>query len=130
MLYLVVGALAGVAHWFNAQFGGSAFLAALNPTYLHLIVVGWITQFIFAIAYWMLPVFNKVNPRGNPHMAKAVFITLNAGIMLRAIFEPWRQLAPDPLNGAALLLSSILQAAAACLFVWLMWGRVRERGGF
>ncbi|HQV70817.1 MAG TPA: hypothetical protein PLJ62_03520 [Thermoflexales bacterium] len=130
MVYLVLGALSALAYWLNERFGFAPWLAALSPTYLHLIVVGWITQFIFAIAYWMFPVFSKTNPRGSPALAKAVFITLNAGLILRAVCEPWRTASPNALNGAALIVSSILQATSGVLFVWLMWPRVRERGGF
>jgi hypothetical protein len=130
MIYLVVGAACALAYWLDAQYGIAPWLSALSPTYLHLIVVGWITQFIFAIAYWMFPVFSKTNPRGSPSLAKAVFITLNAGLILRALCEPWRAIAPNAFNGAALIASSILQAASGVLYVWLMWPRVRERGGF
>jgi hypothetical protein len=50
-------------------------------------------------------------------------------LLVRTIFEPWRSVEANTLNGYALVVSAVLQVAAAALFVWVSWGRVRERGG-
>jgi hypothetical protein len=34
------------------------------PVYLHLFMIGWVTQMIFGVAYWMFPRVSKENPRG------------------------------------------------------------------
>lgn len=134
MTYLVVGAISASLYWLNTIWAGpSAFtplIQALSPTYIHLIVVGWLSQFIFGVMYWMFPIVSKAQPRGNSRLAWGAFGCLNAGLLLRALCEPWRALAPMPLNGAGLVLSAILQVSAAALFVWVCWPRVRERGGF
>jgi hypothetical protein len=129
MVYLVLGALGAAAYWANAMWPLWPPLAALSPTYLHLIVVGWLTQLIFGVMYWMFPVISRARPRGDTRVAWAAFITLNAGLLLRAVFEPWRALDPAPWNGYALVLSAMFQVLSAVLFVWVSWGRVRERGG-
>ena len=63
MIYLVTGALGAAAYWLNTVWPFWAPIAALNPTYLHLIVVGWLTQFIMAVMYWMFPVISKPTAR-------------------------------------------------------------------
>ena len=134
MLYLVVGAIWALGYWLNALWqvlpSWTPLLQSLSPTYIHLIVVGWLTQFIFGVMYWMFPVISKMQPRGNLRLAWATFICLNAGLLIRAICEPWRALQPLPFNSFALAVSAILQVCAAALFVWISWPRVRERGGF
>lgn len=134
MLYLITGAVWALAYWLNGAWGvwpaWSPLLQSLSPTYVHLITVGWLSQFIFGVMYWMFPIVSKAQPRGDPRLAWASFICLNAGLILRALCEPWRVIAPSPINSAGLVLSAILQTLAAALFVWGSWPRVRERGGF
>jgi hypothetical protein len=128
-IYLLLGATGAVLYWTNVLWSWWAPLSAISPTYLHLIVVGWLTQLIFGILYWMFPILSKAQPRGDPRLAWTVFICLNAGLVARMIFEPWRFMQPDAINAYGLLLSACLQVIAAALFVWISWGRVRERGG-
>jgi len=128
-IYLLLGAAGAMLYWTNVLWPWWVPLSAISPTYVHLIVVGWLTQLIFGVLYWMFPILSKTRPRGDPRLAWAVFICLNAGLIARMIFEPWRSVQPDPLNADGLLLSACLQVIAAALFVWISWGRVREHGG-
>ena len=130
LVYLVAGAAGGVLYWSNVVWGYWPLLNAISPTYIHLIVVGWLTQLIFGVLYWMFPVISKANPRGDERLAWAAFILLNVGLLLRMVFEPWRAVNPLPVTSVALLASAVCQVAAAVCFVWVSWGRVRERGGW
>lgn len=129
LIYLVAGVLAGALYWAHAQWSLWPPLAALNPIYIHLLVVGWATQLIFAVIYWMFPIISKENMRGDPRLAWAAFILLNGGLLLRAVFEPWRALESLALNGAGLVASALLQVLAACLLAAICWPRIRERAG-
>ena len=51
--------------------------APLFAVYVHLLVVGWITQMIFGVAYWMFPKFSKERPRGSNQLAVAACVLLN-----------------------------------------------------
>jgi hypothetical protein len=51
LVYLVAALLVGVA---LALPHGPA-LDALAPVWTHLFMVGWVTQTIFGVAYWMFP---------------------------------------------------------------------------
>lgn len=67
--------------------------------------------------------------RGDPRLAWAVFGLLNAGLILRIVCEPWQAINPNAVNGIGLVLSALLQVAAAYLFIVVCWPRVRERAG-
>jgi hypothetical protein len=129
LIYLVAGLVAGALYWANSQWAIWPPLAALDPIYIHLLVVGWLTQLIYGVIYWMFPIIGKNNLRGDPRLAWGVFVFLNAGLILRAICEPWRALAPTELNGLGLVLSALLQGIAGYLFVIVCWPRVREKAG-
>jgi hypothetical protein len=129
MVYLVVGTIAGALYWVNRMWTFWDFLLALDPVYIHLLVVGWLTQLVYGVIYWMFPIISKENVRGDPRSAWAALILLNAGLILRAICEPWRVTAPNAVNGAGLVLSALLQMVAGYLIVMVCWARVREKPG-
>jgi hypothetical protein len=129
LIYLVAGVSAGALYWAHLQWSLWPPLSALNPVYIHLLVVGWATQLIFAVIFWMFPVISKQSMRGDPRVAWAALILLNSGLLLRVIFEPWRTLEPSPLNAIGLLASAITQALAGFLIAVVCWPRIRERGG-
>ncbi|HET7025947.1 MAG TPA: hypothetical protein VFI39_12150 [Gemmatimonadales bacterium] len=98
-------------------------LAAAWPVYLHLFVVGWITQLIAGVAYWMFPRVDRTTPPDDPR-GWWVYATLNLGLALRAGAEPW---AGTHWAGVALPLSAALQLCAAVIFVITLWPRARGR---
>src|SRR4051794_14999370 len=99
MVYLIVGLVGGALYWANVQWNFAQVLSVLSPTYLHMLVVGWLTQLIFGVIYWMFPIISKDNMRGNPKLAWSGLILLNSGLILRMICEPWRVLNANDLNG-------------------------------
>lgn len=129
MLYLVVGTLAGALYWLNSVWPFWPPLTALNPVYIHLLVVGWLTQLIYGVIYWMFPIISKSNLRGDPRLAWAGWIALNLGLLLRAVSEPWRAISANDLNQWGLLLSALFQVVAGALIVVVCWPRVREKPG-
>lgn len=104
-------------------------LRFIQPTALHLIVVGWLTQMIFGVALWMFPPWSKAEPRGPSGLAWSCFTLLNAGLVMRLIAEPLNSYAPMPVWGWALVLSAVAQTGAVWLFIALTWRRVRARAG-
>lgn len=130
LIYLMLGMLAGMLYWANARWSIWPPLSALNPIYIHLLVVGWLTQFIFAVIYWMFPIVSKANPRGDSRLAWGSLILLNLGLILRLIFEPWRTLTPNMANMLGLVASAVIQVLAGYGFVLACWPRIREKPGF
>lgn len=108
-----------------------AFVRAMNPVFFHLFLVGWVTQMIFGVIYWMFPIVSRAQPRGNLGVGWASYILLNGGLWLRVLAEPFNMLRPGQFWAWLLLLSALAQWLAVLLFVTLAWPRVREkyRGG-
>ncbi len=129
MLYLIAGVAMEALYWVQGLWSLWPPLAALNPTYIHLLVVGWLTQLIYGVIYWMFPIISKHNMRGNSHLAWAALMLLNLGLLMRVVFEPWRTLSPTPVNGVGLLVSAVVQVLGGYLIVLVCWPRVRERPG-
>jgi len=55
MLHLGGALVFGVLLQVRAMRAAHPVVVVLFPTLLHLLVVGWITQVIFGVAYWMFP---------------------------------------------------------------------------
>ncbi len=104
-----------------------ALLAAAGPVYIHLFLVGWVTQLIMGIVFWMFPKWSRERPRGNERLAAAVYVLLNVGLILRVVGEPARAVSPAAPWGWVLAASALLQWLAGVGFVANTWGRVKER---
>lgn len=103
------------------------FIRFMNPAYFHLFLVGWVTQMIFGVIYWMFPIVRRATPRGNERLGWTSYILLNMGLLLRVIGEPLTATNPGGGVGWLLTISALLQWLAAVIFVFLAWPRVKER---
>lgn len=125
--YLVLALLTGTAAAARQPLGLPSIIAALGPVAVHLFVVGWITQMIFGVAYWMFPRRSAELPRGDPAPAITTLVLLNAGLLLRLAAEPWQAVRPSGTAAALLVASAAAQWLAGLAFVLQMWPRVKER---
>ncbi len=127
LLYFAIALVIGVLMAAQPVFDLSPSLLLLRPVFLHLLIVGWITQLIIGVAYWMFPKQSKAVPRGNHLVGWLVFGCLNAGLILRAIGEPLFALNQAGGWGVLLALSATLQLIGGWLFIANTWSRVKER---
>ena len=127
LVFFVAALFTGVAQSAGGLWGASPLLSALGPVYLHLFMVGWITQLIFGVVFWMFPKYSPQRPRGSEDLGWGVFFLINAGLVLRAIGEPLNSVYPDAAWGWLLGASAILQWLAGMGFVANTWARVKER---
>jgi len=127
LVYFVAALLIGVVLTARPILALPPALAALAPAYLHLLMVGWITQLIFGVVFWMFPRYSSEKPRGNESLALATYWLLNLGLILRAAGEPMHALAPDIGWGWLLAASAVMQWLAGLGFVVNTWGRVKEK---
>ena len=97
----------------------------LWPTYLHLLVFGWLTQLIFGVAIWLFPRDPRLPIRTSQSRGWVCYWLLNLGLILRAVGEPAR--ASGYPIGWALAVAAVLQLAAGWTFVLIIWPRVKER---
>jgi heme/copper-type cytochrome/quinol oxidase subunit 1 len=107
----------------NLDFPASAF----SPVFFHLFMVGWVTQLIFGVVFWMFPKYTREKPRGSEALGWVVFWLLNLGLVLRLVGEPAQVLYPGVIWGVMLAASALIQWVAGVLFVLNTWGRVKER---
>jgi hypothetical protein len=127
MLYFLSGFVLGGALLIALGWKHQPLFSVLQPVYWHLLVVGWLMQCIFGVAYWMFPPVAKDQPHCGAALGWCTYGALNLGLLLRAIVEPWHSLRPQAGVGWLLVPSAVLQVAAGWLFVVSTWSRVRGR---
>ncbi|HYL21991.1 MAG TPA: hypothetical protein VEU74_09520 [Gemmatimonadales bacterium] len=127
LVYFVAGLAVGVGQAAAAPLRLPPGLALMGPVYVHLLVVGWITQMIFGVAYWMFPKYSKDAPRGRDWLGLACYTLLNVGLCVRVFAEPAHTLHPAAGLGWTLALSAVLQWLGGMAFVLNTWPRVKER---
>ena len=127
MVYFALGLMMGALILAQPVMGWSPKLQVLRPVYLHFLFIGWVTQLIMGVGYWMFPKLSKEQPRGNEWLGWTVLVLLNSGLVLRAIGEPAMVLAPQAGLGWTLALASICLLLAGWGFILNSWGRIKER---
>ncbi len=127
LLYFVAALIAALTLALNPLLVLPRFVTALGPVYFHLLMVGWVTQLIMGVAYWMFPKFTREKPRGHTWLIWATFLLLNSGLLLRVVAEPMRVLQTAAWWGWLLALSALLQWLAGLAFVANSWPRIKER---
>jgi hypothetical protein len=141
VIYLCLGAILGALLFVNRWLPLDPRIAALKPSHVQMVVIGWLTQLILGVAWWLFPplmiglrsdapgaVRSGQRQRGSEPLFWATFLSLNIGILLAVVFEPlysWTQMG---IFGLLAGVSGIFLIAAAVAFVVNMWGRVRELG--
>jgi hypothetical protein len=101
--------------------------AAATMAHLHLLVVGWLTQLIFGVAYWLFPRHSREQPFGMTPLAWLAYATLNGGLLLRTVAEPAQAVSAWAGWGIALVAAGVFQAAAGVAFVVYIWPRVQSK---
>jgi hypothetical protein len=133
LVYLVAALLVGALLASRVFWPLPAFIRGTGPVYFHLFMVGWVTQLIFGVVYWLFPKYSKERPRGSETLGWAIYGLLNAGLLLRVVSEPLNSMQPAAVWGWLLVVSAGLQWLAGMGFVANTWPRVhggpRRRGG-
>ncbi len=125
-IYLALALIAGLLVALQSVLKLAA-LGGFFPVYIHLFVLGWLTQLIFGVVFWMFPKHSAETPRGSEDLGWWTYALLNIGLLLRALAEPVNSIRPSSFTGWVLVLSAIIQFAAGLLFVVNSWGRVKEK---
>lgn len=98
-----------------------------RATSYHLFFVGWLTQMIFGVAFWLFPTQGRQNPRGNEKIAAWAIVLLNGGLCLRLLCEPMQHHKPGIVWGVGLLLAGLAQWLSAALFTSNIWRRIIDK---
>jgi hypothetical protein len=127
LVWLVAALLASALLTVRSILGLPDALAVLQPVAIHLLMVGWVTQLIFGVVYWMFPKPAPARAELHRQLGQATWLALNAGLLARAIGEPAVALGMGALAAAFVVVSALLQLTAGWIFVATTWPRVRER---
>lgn len=82
--WLIFGGIIGIIIFLQRKYGSNIYLI---PVHSHIILVGFLIQFIFGVAFWIFPRL----PGGvftSPKKGWLIFILINTGTIIRGVFEP------------------------------------------
>lgn len=99
--------------------------ASLWLPQLHFLTVGWLTQLIFGVAYWLFPNPASSSDTGQGPVLWMAYGALNVGLLLRLGAEP--AFFPAAVQAWGLVASAFLQWVASLLLVGHFWWRVRAK---
>jgi hypothetical protein len=141
ILYLGIGAILGALLLVHRWIPLGTWVLPLKVSHVQFLIVGWLTQLILGVAWWLLPPLKIGLQSGEPRSGRrgqaqrgseplfwATFAFLNLGILLRGILEPlcvWTGIATFQILAG---LSGLFLLAGAIAFVLNVWGRVRALG--
>ncbi len=97
---------------------------AWRATIIHMITVGWLSQLIFGVAFWLFPRASAEQPRGEILYIRISLVALNIGLPLRIATEP---LPASSWQSVLLGASALLQLTAAAAFAANIWPRLRVK---
>lgn len=100
----------------------------LLPVYWHMIVIGWITQIIMGVSIWMFPRKRRDRKKTETFYSVASFWSLNAGLILRFLSEPFLPFfTENPLMIVVISCSIFLQLGGILFYVAEIWPRVQPK---
>lgn len=126
-VYLVAAFVVGLLLALRSTVELPSIVGGMSPVYFHLFMVGWVTQLIIGVAYWMFPKWSKQRPRGYDALAMTSYWLLNAGLFLRVIAEPAQTISAWPGWAWLIVAAALLQWLAGLAFVANTWPRVKEK---
>jgi len=120
LIHFAAGILLGATMLLAKAGVGSVGLLNHRLTHVHMMLFGWLVQFVIGVAFWILPKFSEAPRRGNTTLVWASLLAINAGALL-GTFEPW-----VPAMGAA---GWGLEILACVLFSVHLWPRIKGFDG-
>jgi cbb3-type cytochrome oxidase subunit 1 len=122
LLYLGTGFTLGAIMLAAPALDLPAGIFRLRPLHAEILLIGWMVQLAFGVAYWILPRFRAGSARGREWPAWVALLLLNSGVLAAGLGQI---LGPPglPLAGRA---SEVL---AALTFAIHLWSRVGGPSG-
>jgi cbb3-type cytochrome oxidase subunit 1 len=81
LLYLGLGFTLGALMLSSPVLGVAPAVLKLRPLHAEILLVGWMAQLAFGVAYWILPRLPGNRPRGSEQLAWLSLTLLNAGVL-------------------------------------------------
>ena len=124
-VWFLTGLALGLAIALHKALGWYPWVRMVFSTPVHVLLVGFVAQWIMGMAYWFSPRVPGGPFAPRHRLAIASWALLNTGVLLRGIGEagllgqgttPWQ----------SFYLTSVgMQAGGGLLFVFCIWGRIR-----
>lgn len=122
LVYFLASLLIGLAMEID-----SLSFPSMMPLFWHLLMVGWITQIIFGVSMWMFPGRNREEGFLAQKWAWLTYLLLNLGLVLRVIAEPVVSYSTASVWSILIVLSAVMQIAAAVAYCIEVWPRVQSK---
>ena len=116
----LVNLVAGLALGIWLAISPDAMAGSWRLIYVHLVVMGWATQMIFGVAYWMFPRKQPLDLSQFDWLGWTCFATTNLGLVVRAIAEPYGM-------RTGMMVAALLQLAAVLAFTIQIWPRIAAK---
>ena len=141
IIYLCLGAILGALMFINRWIPLGAWVSYIRVSHVEMLIVGWLTQLILGVAWWLfpplkiglradapLPIRRGQTQRGSEPLFWVTFGLLNAGVLIQSVVQPLYTWSRVEVFHVLTGISGVLLLLAAIAFVVNMWGRVRELG--
>jgi hypothetical protein len=123
LVHLALGLTFGGLMLANKGIPFANWLWRLRSAHAEILLVGWLLQFAFGVAFWIAPRFWEKPVRGNVRGAWLALVLLNFGIWLVAAATSLQW------AGFYVLLGRLLEVGAAIAFASHLWPRIVSREG-
>ena len=119
LLYLGLGFTLGPLMLSCTAIGFALPTLWLRPLHAESLVIGWMVQLAFGVAYWILPRLPGSRPRGSEPLAWLSLALLNVGILAVGLGQTLN--VPTSVS----VLGRVAEALAVCTFAIQAWPRAR-----
>jgi hypothetical protein len=124
LIWLALGSSVGGLVLFNKGVPILPWLWNLRAAHIHILLVGWTVQLACGVAFWILPRLDASGSRGDERPVWLYYGTLNAGVMLGALYVPIAHSVGLAAGGLASTVAGGLYLTAALAFFVHTWPRV------
>lgn len=127
LVYFVLALLLGLLLALDSAGVLQLSIQGLFASYIHFITVGWITQLIMGVVFWMFPKYTQAKPRRSDWAGWVSYATLNVGLVLRLVGEPLYATLHTRWAGWMMAVAALFMLIGGIAFVVNTWGRVKEK---
>jgi hypothetical protein len=101
-----------------------SWLWTLRMPHVHMLLVGWMVQLAYGVAFWILPRLDASGDRGNVFLVRVCYVALNGGVVLASLHDPLRALVAVDALRLLPIGAGVLYILATGAFAAHAWRRV------
>jgi hypothetical protein len=124
LLWLGVGFTIGGLTLANKGVPFLPWLWTLRMPHVHMLLVGWMVQLAYGVAFWILPRLDASGNRGNVLLVRVCYVALNGGVLLASLRDPLRTWFAADVLTLLPVSAGVLYIIATGAFVAHAWQRV------